>query len=108
MKNSDWRDRFCRRFAELLNTIYAPETVLAKIDELYAQVEPEVAREREKFNGETWLGVKQHNEVRGTYEGFIKQVQIMREFASGRPESLKQQIQKEFGLSDSYMQEVFG
>ena len=61
-----------------------------------------------KFNGETWLGVKQHNEVRGTYEGFIKQVQIMREFASGRPESLKQQIQKEFGLSDSYMQEVFG
>ena len=32
----------------------------------------------------------------------------MREFASGRPESLKQQIQKEFGLSDSYMQEVFG
>ena len=47
-------------------------------------------------------------EVRGTYEGFIKQVQIMREFASGRPESLKQQIQKEFGLSDSYMQEVFG
>ena len=108
LKNSDWRDRFCRRFAELLNTIYAPETVLAKIDELYAQVEPEVAREREKFNGETWLGVKQHNEVRGTYEGFIKQVQIMREFASGRPESLKQQIQKEFGLSDSYMQEVFG
>ena len=82
--------------------------MLAKIDELYAQVEPEVAREREKFNGETWLGVKQHNEVRGTYEGFIKQVQIMREFASGRPESLKQQIQKEFGLSDSYMQEVFG
>ena len=108
LKNSDWRDRFCRRFAELLNTIYAPETVLAKIDELYAQVEPEIAREREKFNGETFMGVTQHSEVRGTYEGFLRQVEIMRNFASGRPDSIKQQIQKEFGLSDSYMQEVFG
>ena len=26
LKNSDWRDRFCRRFAELLNTIYARRT----------------------------------------------------------------------------------
>ena len=108
LKNSDWRDRFCRRFAELLSTIYAPENVLAKIDALYAQVEPEIAREREKFNGETFMGVTQHSEVRGTYEGFLRQVEIMREFATGRPDSIKEQLQKEFGLSDAYMQEVFG
>ena len=108
LKNSDWRDRFCRRFAELLKTIYAPETVLAKVNELYAQVEPEIVREREKFNGETFMGMTQHSEVRGTYEGFLRQVEIMRDFAAGRPDSLKKQLQTEFGLSDSYMQEVFG
>ena len=41
-------------------------------------------------------------------EGFVRQVEIMREFATGRPDSIKEQLQKEFGLSDAYMQEVFG
>ena len=108
LKNSDWQDAFCRRFAQLLNNIFAPEKVLSVIDELYAVTEPEIAREREKFNGETWLGVKQHAEVKGTYEGFLKQVEYMRYFAENRPASIKAQIQKEFGLSDSYMKEVFG
>ena len=71
-------------------------------------MEPEIVREREKFNGETFMGMTQHSEVRGTYEGFLRQVEIMRDFAAGRPDSLKKQLQTEFGLSDSYMQEVFG
>lgn len=107
LENSDWRDRFLRRFAELLKTVYAPERVLAKIDELYAECEPEIAREREKFCSDTWLGVPLHAECKGTYEGFVSQVGVMREFAENRPAALKEQLKSEFGLSDAYMQEVF-
>lgn len=108
LENKDWRDKFLRRFAQLLNDVYSPERVLGKIDELYAQFEPEITREREKFCGESWMGVKQHAEVIGTYNGFNKSVEYMRYFAQNRPESLKKQLQKEFGLSDGYMAEVFG
>ena len=108
LKNADWRDRFVRRFAELLDTIYAPERVLSLIDELYAVTEPEIRREREKFNGDTFMGVKQHGEVLGSYDGFLRHVENMRYFAENRPASIKKQLQAEFGLSDSYMQEVFG
>ena len=104
----EWRDAFCRRFAELLNTIYAPERVNALIDELYGYVEPEIAREREKFNSPTWLGVKQHNENIASYEGFLRQIELMHTFANERPAAIKGQIQAEFGLSDAYMREVFG
>lgn len=108
LKVPSWQDAFCRRFAEILKTVYAPERVNALIDELYAETEPEIAREREKFNGSTWLGVKQPDVNISSYDTFVKHVEIMREFAQKRPESLKKQIQKEFGLSDAYMQEVFG
>lgn len=108
LKNEAWRDKFIRRFAELLNTAFTPERLQPMIDELYATVEPEIAREREKFNGDTFMGVTQRNEVKGTYEGFIKAVDAVRTFVNDRPAELKKQIQQEFGLSEGYMQEVFG
>ncbi|MDL2218519.1 lamin tail domain-containing protein [Christensenellaceae bacterium OttesenSCG-928-M15] len=108
LKNDAWRDKFIRRFAELLNTAFVPERIQPMIDELYATVEPEIARERAKFNGDTFMGVTQRAEVKGTYEGFVKSVERVREFVNARPAELKKQIQQEFSLSESYMQEVFG
>ena len=106
--NSEWKDKFVRRFAELLNTAFAPERVLALIDELYGYVQPEIAREREKFNSETFMGVKQPSEVLGTYQSFENEIARIKEFAEKRPEELKKQLQSVLGLSDSYMAEVFG
>lgn len=108
LKNTTWQDKFVRRFAEILNTVYTPERVNARINELYAIVEPEIARERELFNQSTFMGVKQSTTVLGTYEGFLRQVEKMRSFADNRPAFLKSHIQSELSLSDSYMREVFG
>ena len=68
LQNKGWRDSFCRRFGELLNTAFAPERVSALIEELYGYVEPEIKREREKFNKDTFMGVKQPNTNRGLPE----------------------------------------
>ena len=108
LQNKGWRDRFCRRFGELLNTAFAPERVSALIDELYGYVEPEIKREREKFNKDTFMGVKQPNTNLGTYEGFQSEISKLKDFAQKRPEEIKRQLQSNLGLSDSYMKEVFG
>lgn len=108
LQNKGWRDSFCRRFGELLNTAFTPERVTALIDELYGYVEPEIKREREKFNKDTFMGVKQPNTNLGTYEGFQSEISKLKEFAQKRPEEIKRQLQSNLGLSDSYMKEVFG
>ena len=108
LQNKGWRDSFCRRFEELLNTAFAPERVSALIEELYGYVEPEIKREREKFNKDTFMGVKQPNTNLGTYEGFQSEISKLKDFAQRRPEELKRQLQSNLGLSDSYMKEVFG
>ena len=108
LQNKGWRDSFCRRFGELLNTAFAPERVTALIDQLYGYVEPEIKREREKFNKDTFMGVKQPNTNLGTYEGFQSEISKLKDFAQRRPEELKRQLQSNLGLSDSYMKEVFG
>ena len=108
LQNKGWRDRFCRRFGELLNTAFAPERVSALIEELYGYVEPEIKREREKFNKDTFMGVKQPNTNLGTYEGFQSEISKLKDFAQKRPEEIKRQLQSNLGLSDSYMKEVFG
>ena len=108
LQNKGWRDSFCRRFGELLSTAFAPERVSALIEELYGYVEPEIKREREKFNKDTFMGVKQPNTNLGTYEGFQSEISKLKEFAQKRPEEIKRQLQSNLGLSDSYMKEVFG
>ena len=108
LQNKGWRDSFCRRFGELLNTAFAPERVSALIEELYGYVEPEIKREREKFNKDTFMGVKQPNTNLGTYEGFQSEISKLKDFAQKRPEEIKRQLQSNLGLSDSYMKEVFG
>ena len=108
LQNKGWRDSFCRRFGELLNTAFAPERVTALIDQLYGYVEPEIKREREKFNKETFMGVKQPATNLGSYEGFQSEISKLKDFAQKRPEELKRQLQSNLGLSDSYMKEVFG
>ena len=108
LQNKGWRDSFCRRFGELLNTAFAPERVSALIDELYGYVEPEIKREREKFNKDTFMGVKQPATNLGSYEGFQSEISKLKDFAQKRPEEIKRQLQSNLGLSDSYMKEVFG
>ena len=108
LQNKGWRDSFCRRFGELLNTAFAPERVSALIEELYGYVEPEIKREREKFNKDTFMGVRQPRTNLGSYEGFQSEISKLKDFAQKRPEEIKRQLKSVLGLSDTYMKEVFG
>ena len=108
LQNPQWKDAFCRRFAELLNTAFTPEKVKAATDKLYATVDSEIERERTKFNGETFMGQTQHAECHGSYDSFVREVERIRKFADERPAKIKADLKEALSLSDSYMQEVFG
>lgn len=56
MENREFRSRFLTRAAEMLNGPLAEDLVLAEIDRLSAQIEPEVARDlrQEKRSFESW------------------------------------------------------
>ena len=53
LNNAEFRDKLIGRFAELNKTVLSNENVLKKIDELAAIVEPEIARDRERWGLET-------------------------------------------------------
>ena len=50
LKNPDFRDRVLTRYAELVNTVFADEYVLAKIDNYVALLTPEMPRDRDRWN----------------------------------------------------------
>lgn len=108
LKNSGFKDAFVKRFAYMLKNVYNAERVNARIDELYAIVEPEIERERQKFNGETFMGVKQLAECVGDYARFQSEIERLHKFANGRTDSIKAQLQSELSLSEATMREVFG
>ncbi len=107
LKNAQWKDAFCRRFAELMKTVYAQDRVNALIDELAATVDGEIAREREKFNGPSFMGLPQRQENFGSYKSFETNIAYLKQFNEKRPAIIKAQLKQELGLSDAYMQEVF-
>ncbi len=111
LENREWRDAFIARFAELIRTVYDPARVNAKIDELAAVLEPEIVREREKFNAETFMGQKNAPEslASASVEKWREDhVDKVRNFANKRPAAIIRLIGAEFGMSSSELREVFG
>jgi len=53
LNNAEFKERLVARYAEVYDTVLSDENVLKKIDELAAIVEPEIARDRERWGLET-------------------------------------------------------
>ncbi len=112
LENREWRDAFINRFAELIRTVYDPARVNAKIDELEAVLAPEIEREREKFNAETFMG--RPNAPESLASADVDKWRAdhiearVRNFANKRPAAIIKLIGAEFGMSSSELREVFG
>ncbi len=49
LENPDFEKEFIRRFTDRLNTSFTPERVMAKIDEIYNTIEPEMDRHMDRW-----------------------------------------------------------
>ncbi len=94
LKNQEFKDEFVARFAYHLKNTFKTEDVIALIDQFAARIDSEVPADCERWGG--------------TYEGWKKYVQRLRDFAIKRPAILKGYIQQELGLSNQEMKAFDG
>ena len=83
LENTDFRTRFLAQLADLLNTVFAPDNVLAEIDHLASALEKDISYETRRWPGS------------GRWDAGIE---YMREFARRRPDIVRRQAVEAFDL----------
>ncbi len=89
LQNQEFKDKFLSRMAWQMNNIWTKEHILARIAELEALVEGDIAKELSRWDS--------------SYEEWQTHVSYLRGFAKTRNRYLLPHIQSFFGLSDSQM-----
>ncbi|MBO4217786.1 MAG: CotH kinase family protein [Clostridia bacterium] len=96
LKNQSFRDRFLKRYAELMSTVLNEETFNRRIDDFVSVLSPEIARDRARwgFTVEQWSAAVE---------------KIRAYFRDGaRDRTVLTDVKRYFGLSDEQMKEYFG
>lgn len=96
LRNENFVDFFCRRLAHHLQNTLSTDNVLARIDELCDQIRPEMARERERWDG--------------TVESWEEDVQDIKDFITepGRDVELIDAFSQYLELSEAEKARYFG
>jgi len=105
LKNKEFRALFLERAAYICNVMYDPDTVVAKINELEAMLDPEMERDRTYWNQ---YSKNDPNAGAISYEGWKKMVGRLREYATGHPEYFRQYIREDLHMTDAEYEKYFG
>jgi len=95
LKNDEFEEIFLNACAKMVNEVFTPEKVRARVDECQAAIDEEMKRDTE-----LWSEM--------SYEGWKRSVERIREFGDGRPETFIQQTKDYFHLSDAETEALFG
>lgn len=87
LENTGFRNQFVNRFADLLNSTFLPDRVIRAIDRKSGVISEEMTRHLQRWNG-------------GTSGNWLTNVQVMRNFASGRPTNVMLHIQQKFSFQN--------
>ena len=94
LQNEEWKQRFLKRFSELLSTAFEPQHVLERIDGITAAISGEFGRDRQ-ITGQS----------AGNYDAHM---QRLRYFAENRPEIVVYQLRVNLGLTQQQTRDIFG
>jgi hypothetical protein len=83
LDNPEFFERFVARAADLLNTVLAPDAVLAHVDALAGEIAPDITFETRRWPGPT---------------DWHANVQELRAFATGRPDHVREHMAARFNL----------
>ncbi|MFT6179115.1 MAG: hypothetical protein ACJAQT_003033 [Akkermansiaceae bacterium] len=103
LESDEFENRFVQRCADLLNTLFESERVLARIDTMAGVIRPEMGRHLSRWS---WEGIQSrgfgipHKEEDEplTVAHWESNVESMREFARERPDKLRQDLIDHFNL----------
>lgn len=100
LQNSTFKNHFVNRYCDLMNTVFHPDTVLAKINEVRTELQPEMARQFNRWNGGpiTIFGVW---DVGRSVDvpTWLNEIDTLEEFVNCRPYSVRDSLQAEFNLT---------
>jgi len=88
LENTDFRNQFVNRFADLMNSTFLSERVNKAIDQ-----KRDLIAEEMPFHLQRWTGA--------TQSYWISQVEVLKEFASQRPVNVFYHIRKKFNFQNS-------
>lgn len=91
LNNTNFKNNFINRFADLMNTSFAPSALLEKLDEFTALFAPEMERHIERWGifGTTLRSV----------EDWQRNISVIKEFMEKRQPYIKEHLSKKFGLT---------
>lgn len=89
LSNTEFRNAFINRYADLLNTIYTASNVKAKIDELRMEIDAEIIRHTNRWG----------SSIGGSYASWSSNVSALRTFVDNRIPAARAHAQSYFGLS---------
>jgi hypothetical protein len=98
-KNPAFRQEFVERFERHLASTFQPDRVVAVIDAMQAVLEPEMARQIDRWKGQPdgFLGLKYPE----TKEAWRTHVEALRAFARERPAQVRRHLAKHFGSASA-------
>ena len=86
MESPEFRRDFINRFQDLLNTLFLPSHTLARVDQLAAQLQPEMSEHTRRWRAP------------GTMADWLNNIAYLRSYATNRPTWARQQLRDWFGL----------
>jgi hypothetical protein len=96
LKNEEFKQNFIKRFVYHCTVTFEPNRVLQRIDELVANIEPYMQRDKDKWHYSNVAKWKSN------------QIALLQDFAKQRPEMNLNYMQKYFNLSDTEMKQLTG
>lgn len=88
LENDNFKNEFIQRFAVHMNTTYEPTHVISVIDSIGGGIASEIPRHKQRWEKSITMG-----------KDWLVNVQVMRDFALNRPDSMRKFIVTKFGLS---------
>ncbi|MBQ7354363.1 MAG: lamin tail domain-containing protein [Clostridia bacterium] len=93
-KNAEYKKYFIETYAKYMHTVFAPDRLLAILDDMVAEVDSEMVRHCER-----WSSI--------SYAAWQRNITRLRNILLKRWEYSKGDLQETFKLSDAYMAELF-
>ena len=91
LENESFKEAFLRRIAWQMDTIWTPENLHGRIDEILAQIKPDMPKDLERWHD--------------TQKDWDKYLKILRNYVDQRYDVLIPQVQAYFELTDAQMRE---
>lgn len=96
LANTEFKNYFVDRYADLMNTEFLPATMQASADELHDEMLPEMARHFNRWGGSFWGGLIGPASNVAEWEN---EIDTMMTFATNRIGYARNHIQSQFGLT---------